>query len=139
MWNRVDNVTEYHVQWGQQNASVNLTQTVVGGNNITLRDLLPSRQYGVSVSSLVAGVVKNTSHEVIFTTKPTNSSETSDPIDQMNSMVPKTSTNSMVPENSPDSTVLKNSTNSMVPKNSTDFMDLSRCNGGWYMIIVQSV
>ena len=73
-WDGVDNVNEYHVQWRLLNESVTMTTNVTGGiTDVTLNNLLPNRQYGVTVSSLsIAGVVVNSSAEVTFTTNPTS-------------------------------------------------------------------
>ena len=72
-WDSVDNVNEYRV-WGRLlNESVTITTDVTGGiTSIRLNNLLPNRQYGVTVSSLSMGVVVNTSDEVQFTTNPTS-------------------------------------------------------------------
>ena len=72
-WDGVDNVNEYQVQWRLLNENVTMTTDVTGGiTSITLNNLLPNRQYGVTVSSLSIGVVVNTSAEVPFTTNPTS-------------------------------------------------------------------
>ena len=73
LWDSVDNVNEYRV-WGRLfNESVTMTTDVTGGiTSIRLNNLLPNRQYGVTVSSLSIGEVVNTSDEVQFTTNPTN-------------------------------------------------------------------
>ena len=72
-WDSVDNVNEYRV-WGRLlNESVTMTTDVTGGiTSIRLNNLLPNRQYGVTVSSLSIGEVVNTSDEVQFTTNPTS-------------------------------------------------------------------
>ena len=72
-WDSVDNVNEYRV-WGRLlNESVTMTTDITGGiTSIRLNNLLPNRQYGVTVSSLSMGVVVNTSDEVQFTTNPTS-------------------------------------------------------------------
>ena len=72
-WDSVDSVNEYRV-WGRLlNESVTMTTDVTGGiTSIRLNNLLPNRQYGVTVSSLSIGVVMNTSDEVQFTTNPTS-------------------------------------------------------------------
>ena len=78
-WHGVDNVNEYQVQWRLLNENVTMTTDVTGGiTRITLNNLLPNRQYGVTVSSLTIGVVVNTSAEVPFTTSPTSVTQSTD-------------------------------------------------------------
>ena len=79
-WDGVDDVNEYHVQWRLLNESVTMTTDVTGGiTDITLNNLLPNRQYGVTVSSLsIVGVVVNSSTEVTFTTNPTSLTQSTD-------------------------------------------------------------
>ena len=79
-WDGVDNVNEYYVQWRLLNESVTMTTNVIGGiTNIILNNLLPNRQYGVTVSSFsIAGVVVNSLAEVTFTTNPTSPPQPTD-------------------------------------------------------------
>ena len=80
-WDGVDNVNEYRV-WGRLlNESVTMTTDVTGGiTSIRLNNLLPHRQYGVTVSSLSIGIVVNTSDEVQFTTNPTSLNQSTVPM-----------------------------------------------------------
>ena len=80
LWDGVDDVNEYHVQWRLLNESVTMTTDVTGGiTDIILNNLLSNRQYGVTVSSLsIAREVVNSSTEVTFTTNPTSLTQSTD-------------------------------------------------------------
>ena len=146
LWDIVDNVNEYRVEWRVLNEDVAMITDITGGiNSATLSNLEPNTQYAVSVSSIGMGV-ESTSANITFVTNslvsPTEQVNPTEPVDQMNSSLPVDQVNSTEPIDQINSTEPNdqvNSTESIDQVNSTQPTDqanstktviyTTKCNG----------